>query len=148
MKTILFYDTETTGLPNWTTPSGGDDQPHIVQLGAVLVNEDTQEIIQSMDLIIKPDGWVIPQETIDVHGVTNELAAEVGVPEHFAVMMLHLMRGNADRVAYNKTFDQRIVRIAMKRFMDECDIEIRMFINGKVVKKTLPGKFTSLVADE
>jgi len=123
MKKILFYDTETTGLPNWKTPSVGDDQPHIVQLGAILVNKDTQEIIQSLDLIIKPDGWVIPQETIEVHGITNELAAEVGVPEGFAITMLRLMRGNAERVAYNKTFDQRIVRIAMKRFMSEEAIE-------------------------
>lgn len=119
VKTVLIYDTETTGLPSWRTPSGGDDQPHIVQLGALLVNAETKEIIDILDVIIKPDGWEIPQETIDVHGITNEHALEVGIPEKEAIQMLLDLRGEAERVAYNKTFDQRIVRIGLKRFFDE-----------------------------
>jgi DNA polymerase-3 subunit epsilon len=122
MKTLLMYDTETTGLPNWKTPSGGDDQPHMVQIGALLVNAETKEIIKELDVIIKPDGWVIPQETIDVHGITNEHAAEVGIPEKEAIQMLldmHTSYLGCERVAYNKTFDQRIVRIGLKRFFDE-----------------------------
>lgn len=118
-KNIFIYDSETTGLPNWKTPSGGDDQPHIVQLGGVLVDVETREIIKELNVIIKPDGWVIPQETIDVHGITNEFALENGIPEKEAIQQLLDLRGDAERVAYNKTFDQRIVRIGLKRFFDE-----------------------------
>lgn len=114
---------ETTGLPNWKEPSGDECQPHIVQLAGVLCNADTQKVIQSIDLIVKPDGWEIPEDMTAIHGITTEHALEVGVPEGFAVTMLHLLRGDSHRVAYNKTFDQRIVRIAMKRYMADEVVE-------------------------
>lgn len=123
MKTILFFDTETCGLPVWKEPSGSDNQPHLVQLAAILCNADTREVISTMDVIIKPDGWEIPQETIDVHGITNEIALEVGIPEVQALEQFLELCGDADRVAYNKTFDQRIIRIATKRYSTEEVIE-------------------------
>ena len=123
MNTILFFDTETTGLPVWKEPSGSDKQPHLVQLAAILCNADTREIILTMDVIIKPDGWKIPQVTIDVHGITNEMALENGISEQVALDNFLKMCGDADRVAYNKTFDQRIIRIATKRYSTDEVIE-------------------------
>lgn len=119
MKTILFYDTETQGLPVWKEPSDSVNQPHLVQLGAVLVDANTQKVISSMDVIIKPDGWVIPDEVAAIHGITTEIALEVGIPEKLALEMFLAMRGESERVAFNKTFDQRIIRIAAKRYLDE-----------------------------
>lgn len=119
LDTLFFYDTETTGLPNWKVPSDDECQPHVVQLGAILCNAKTKEVLQELDIIIKPDGWTIPQVTIDVHGITNEHALEVGIPEKDVLSMFLEMRASADRVAYNKTFDQRIIRIGLKRFFDE-----------------------------
>lgn len=123
MKTILFFDCETQGFPVWKEPSGSDKQPHLVQLAAILCNADTREIISTMDVIIKPDGWKIPKETIDVHGITNEMALKVGIPEKQALEQFLQLRGDADRVAYNKTFDQRIIRIATKRYSTDEVIE-------------------------
>lgn len=123
MNTVLFYDTETTGIPDWKTPSDDPAQPHLVQLAAVLCDADTCEIIQSIDLIIKPDGWIIPEEVTAIHGISTEKAFEVGVSEKFAVEALLQIRAGADRVAYNKTFDQQIIRIAMMRYFDEATTE-------------------------
>lgn len=124
MNLVLGYDTETTGLPDWKTPSGGDNQPHIVQLAAVLVDRDSRKDIASIDLIIKPDGWEIPEETIAVHGITNELAQKVGIPEKEVLEMFLGLAGKADRlVAYNRTFDKRIIRIATKRYSSDEVIE-------------------------
>ena len=81
MNIKLFYDTETTGLPDFKAPSESAHQPHIVQLAALLVDMDTRETIQSMDVICRPDGWTIPDEVAAVHGITTEHAAEVGIPE-------------------------------------------------------------------
>lgn len=115
---ILPFDTETTGLPDWKTPSGGENQPHMVQLAAQLVDSETKEVLESMDVIIKPDGWVIPQETIDVHGITNEYALEHGIPEIEVLQMwLDMWEKSTLRIAHNTTFDNRIIRIALKRYL-------------------------------
>ena len=123
MKKITFYDTETTGLPDWKTPSGGENQPHIVQLTAIQCNEETEEILQRIDLIIKPDGWEIPQEVIDIHGITTKKALIVGIPEPLAVRTLLELCRDSVRVAHNRTFDQRIIRIALKRYFVDADVD-------------------------
>jgi DNA polymerase III subunit epsilon len=118
----LFYDTETTGLPIWKEPSEHPDQPHMVQLAAKLVNLDTREVLKSMDVLIKPDGWVIPDDVIAVHGITNERAAAEGIPEKDALdqfMELVAELGpNDSAIGHNESFDRRIVRIAVKRYLD------------------------------
>ena len=43
MNIALFYDTETTGLPLYDQPSDDPRQPHIVQVGAILVDLDTRK---------------------------------------------------------------------------------------------------------
>lgn len=119
MNLKLFYDTETTGLPDFKAPSESAHQPHIVQLAALLVDMDTRETIQSMDVIIRPDGWTIPDDVAAVHGITTEHALDVGIPESLAVsMFMELWAGRA-RVAHNEQFDARIVRIALMRFHSE-----------------------------
>lgn len=116
MQYIVSYDTETTGLPDWKVPSDSEHQPHLVQLGAVVVNAETREVIDTLDVIIKPDGWEIPDEVAEIHGITTERALAEGVPETDAVDRLLAMCKGRHRVAFNRTFDQRIIRIALKRY--------------------------------
>jgi DNA polymerase III subunit epsilon len=115
VKPIIFYDTETTGLPDWKKPSDSEDQPHIVQLAAILADEDTRKVLGTFDVIVKPQGWEIPQETIDIHGVTNEIAEVFGLPERDVVAWFYEMCQGAKRVAHNRTIDQRMIRIQLKR---------------------------------
>ena len=115
MNLALFYDTETTGLPDFKAPSEAAHQPHIVQLAALLVDLDTRQTIQSMDVIVRPHGWTIPDEVAAVHGITTEHAADVGIPERLAVEMFMDLWNNRNRVAHNEQFDARILRIALMR---------------------------------
>lgn len=115
MNLALFYDTETTGLPDFKAPSEAAHQPHIVQLAALLVDLDTRQTIQSMDVIVRPHGWTIPDEAAAVHGITTERAADVGIPERLAVEMFMDLWNNRNRVAHNEQFDARILRIALMR---------------------------------
>jgi DNA polymerase-3 subunit epsilon len=115
MNLACFYDTETTGLPLFSEPSEDPRQPHIVQIGACLVDLDTRA---TLDVIVRPEGWTIPDEVAAIHGITTEHALAVGVPESLAVEMLLELTGGRLRIAHNETFDARIVRIACKRFFE------------------------------
>jgi DNA polymerase-3 subunit epsilon len=123
MKLGLFYDTETTGLPLFKEPSEHPAQPHIVQLAALLVDLDTRQTISSMDVVICPNGWTIPDEVAAVHGITTEYAEAVGIEEVQAIdMFMALWAGPGRlRIAHNEQFDARILRIALKRFYDKPD---------------------------
>lgn len=123
MKPALFFDTETSGLPLFDQPSEHQDQPHIVQLGARLVDIDSRRAISTLDVVIRPDGWTIPDEVAAVHGITTEHAIAVGVSESMALGMLLELWSRAEfRVAHNEQFDARIVRIALHRF-DEAELD-------------------------
>lgn len=112
---IQAFDTETTGLPLWREPSIAPQQPHIVQLAFLLVN-DAGEEVERYCQIIRPDGWSIPAETAAIHGITHEKAMDIGIPFAQAMEAYLAARKKAVlRVAHNVSFDDRIMRIAMLR---------------------------------
>ncbi len=112
---ILVFDTETTGLPNFKARSADPVQPHLVQLALVTYADDGAEV-EATSVIIRPDGWTIPDEMTAIHGISHEQAMDEGVPEAMAVEMYVLAQGRtATRVAHNESFDRRIMRIAMTR---------------------------------
>ena len=116
MNTALFYDSETTGVPLFSQPSEDPRQPHIVQLAAALVDLDTRETISSMDVIVRPTDWTIPDDVAAIHGITTEKAMDVGVPEVIALEMFLGLWSGRTRIGHNETFDARIIRIAQHRF--------------------------------
>ena len=116
MNLVFGYDTETTGLPAWKKPSEDKCQPHLVQLAGILADADTQKELCALDLIIKPNGWTIPDEVAEIHGITTEMAHDVGIDETLAVQTMLQLQQGATRIAHNRTFDQRIIRIALKRY--------------------------------
>ena len=143
MNNFIVFDTETTGLPDWKSPSGAENQPHIVQLAAHLVDADKFKILQTMDVIVKPDGWVIPDVVTEIHGISTEYASDIGVPEEVALdLFLELWRKSNTRVAHNVRFDNRIIRIATKRYcgdelIDQCyngDYECTGLLSTQIMK--------------
>lgn len=115
---ILFYDTETTGLPDFKAPSDAPQQPHIVQLAAILIDPVTRIERAIVDLIVKPDDWTIPVEIAAIHGITDEIAAAAGVDERLAAdLFLDLRERATVEVAHNIGFDRRIMRIAILRHL-------------------------------
>lgn len=108
--TILFFDTETTGIPRHGVDIEDPSQPRIVQLAAELV-DDAGRVLRSINAIIKPDGFdSIPEGAQRAHGITIERCHTEGrdmkeVLAEFNDMMMTATR----RAAYNISFDKRLL---------------------------------------
>jgi DNA polymerase-3 subunit epsilon len=113
---MLVYDTETTGLPDWNKPSEDHGQPHITQIAAQLCDESAGDILASLNVMIKPAGWVIPAELEKLTGITTDKATAYGVPLNSALAMFVELWMRCDiRVAHNESFDARMFRIEFSR---------------------------------
>jgi DNA polymerase-3 subunit alpha len=76
---FLIFDTETTGLPKkWNAPiSDTDNWPRCVQIAWQLHNK-YGELIDHQDYLIKPEGYNIPYDAEQIHGISTQLAEEKG----------------------------------------------------------------------
>ena len=87
-------------------------------------------------MIVKPDGWEISPEMTAIHGISQEQAMDVGVPEVDALEQFLSMWGYgfdstmaskvAPRAAHNEPFEARIIRCSIKRVLagwHEDDVE-------------------------
>ena len=77
----LIYDTETTGLPKrWNAPlTDSDNWPRCIQIAWQLHDEDGK-LIEHQDYLVKPDGFNIPYDAEQIHGISTELAQQKGIP--------------------------------------------------------------------
>lgn len=111
---LLFYDSETTGMPKWSEPSESEGQPRIVQLAAILTDDHFNEK-GSMSTLIEPDGFKIPEEAVAIHGITTEMASDCGVNiDHALSLFFDLYQHAGLRIGHNESFDARMIRIEMK----------------------------------
>lgn len=113
---LLFFDTETTGLPDWHKPSDAPHQPHVIQAAAILTDAEGNEL-DVWNTIIQPGpGARMEPEAFKAHGISLQRAAAEGVP---LVEAWERFAGMIDRaqgvVGHNVSFDIRIMRIAGTR---------------------------------
>lgn len=111
---ILFFDTETTGLPDLRQPMNHPCQPHLVQLACLLTEDDGTERA-SVNLIVNP-GIPIPPGAAAVHGITDDIADRAGIPPQIATSIWHRLAERADLiVAHNIKFDIALIEAAWAR---------------------------------
>lgn len=101
----LFFDTETSGLPDQKMPASWEDQPHVCQLGAILTDEHGF-VKAEANFLIKPDGWVIPQAATGIHGISQEAAEKYGLSIRGVLSIFCRLMAMADTlIAHNLRFD-------------------------------------------
>jgi DNA polymerase-3 subunit epsilon len=104
---FLAFDTETDGIHD----------PRLVELGAVLIEDhpDGPRERACVSLIVRPDGYEIPDAAARVHGISTATALACGVPLVVAVSALtNLWAAASVRVAYNLEFDDRVIDNALR----------------------------------
>ncbi|MDA3860942.1 MAG: 3'-5' exonuclease, partial [Melioribacteraceae bacterium] len=130
MKTIgnkmyLFFDTETTGLPqNYKAPvTDLDNWPRLIQIAWILCDANGTRIEQA-DYIIKPDNFTIPIDATNVHGISTDQAIIEGVELNIVLNQFNDLVTQADYlVAHNISFDEKIVGAELLRTAIESDFE-------------------------
>ena len=135
---VLFFDTETTGIPerSWEWHTDFDKYPHVVQMAWLHgCKVETH--------IIRPDGWEIQQETVDVHGITTEYALEHGEPFASVVDMFIQDCHDAGLICgHNIHFDTSIIKANILRelgreYYDANDVENALY-KGKRIDTMRP----------
>lgn len=148
MSTTIIFDTETDRLiPKHTVYTQVDVMPHIVQLAALLIDKDFN-ILVDVDLIIRPDGWEIPQSASDIHGITNSVAIDRGIPLIDAMRVFHSLAKTSDTwVCHNMDYDGNVVNAEYVRIGQEASIEVLRPKRKECTMKAatqicnLPGRF-------
>ena len=113
----LFFDTETTGVPrNYKAPSSDTrNWPRLVQLAWILTDGDGCRI-HTGNMIVKPDGFIIPADAAKVHGITTQRAMAEGVDLKEVINQFKCDLDVATCiVCHNVDFDKKIVGAEMIR---------------------------------
>jgi len=132
---VLVFDTETTGLPQSRIISPDTLQlwPHIVQFSYVIYDTDTNDIVVSMDNIIKvEDNVVISEGSIELHGITKEISQNKGckISKTLNIFLKYLKSANV-LVGHNIEFDIKMVKVELLRliYSDMSDEKSRKYKN-------------------
>ncbi|MAU71699.1 MAG: DNA polymerase III subunit alpha [Pseudozobellia sp.] len=77
----LVFDTETTGLPKrWDAPiTDTENWPRCIQI-AWQLHDAMGNCIEHQDYLVQPEGFNIPFDAEQIHGISTELAEQDGVP--------------------------------------------------------------------
>ncbi len=78
---FLIFDTETTGLPkrDQAPITELDNWPRVVQI-AWQLHDESGDLKEHHNLLIRPEGFEIPYSAEKIHGISTEKATALGVP--------------------------------------------------------------------
>lgn len=108
-KMKLIFDTETTGLARFDLPLEHPAQPHIVQLGMLILDEN-DTVVNEVGLLIKPEGFIISPEMTAIHGVSQERALKYGVRLDIAIELFLKFATSCDiLIGHNLKFDKFLI---------------------------------------
>jgi DNA polymerase III subunit epsilon len=117
-KPLCVFDLETTGLQI--------TKDRIVQIAIIKILPDGSK--KDLNLIVNPE-MVIPQEVIDIHGITNERAANSPTFKELASQIISFI-GDSDLAGFNSNkFDIPVLAEEFLRVNAKFDLSQRAFID-------------------
>lgn len=135
-RPLVLLDLETTGT------SAVRDR--IVQIGLIKIYPNGEE--KPWDTLVNPgDGFHIPKEATDIHGITDEMVANSPKFEDVAGILSKGL-SDSDIGGYNVSFDLRFLETAFKRIDYPFDIEQFHLVDGyKIFSYHHPRNLTAAV---
>lgn len=119
-KSVVFFDTETTGLDA--------DTCQIIELAAIRIEQTDRGTLRiynspdpersSADMFVKlPEGEKLPEKISELTGITDTMLESEGIPEHKAAgYFCDIIRGNGVLlVAHNAQFDLGFISAMLRR---------------------------------
>lgn len=116
---VLVFDTETTGLPKSRVidPSNLHEWPYIVQFSYIIYDTETNTVLDVIDHVVKmPNGIMIPEESIQIHRITNEMSQQNGIYiEDVLDEFFEHLKNTDQLVGHNVSFDINMVKVELLR---------------------------------
>ena len=117
---VLAFDTETTGIFDFTKRAHEDGQPRMIQFAGFLVDVFDESYVIREELVapIKPDGWTMPADLAAKlgHGLTQEFLEANGKPVLEVLHSYHDLHRRADLIiCYGTQFDTKVIRAECRR---------------------------------
>lgn len=108
----LIFDTETTGFYNPKLAPTHVGQARVIQLAAVLLDDDLNEAAQYNTLIKPTEYYTMSSGAFNAHGISLEQCAKEG-REHYDVFngLSCLLNDNICLVAHNIKFDLSMLKV-------------------------------------
>ncbi len=119
---VLVFDTETTGLPKAKlSPDTLHQWPTIVQFSYVIYDLSLNNIVETKDYIIKvPESILIPEESIKIHGITNEICSKKGILiDEVLNEFFYYLRDVDWIIGHNISFDINMIKVEILRIIYE-----------------------------
>jgi len=114
MKFAIF-DTETSGLFDFSKPADADGQPRLASLHMLRLDE-AGEIEGAHDFLISPDGWEMQSGAESVNGLSTDHLKEHGVPVREVLDFYTSLIGEGFTLAaFNAQFDTKVMRAELRR---------------------------------
>lgn len=121
---IMVFDTETTGLFSRNASPEHYQMFNNARMVEIAwdIYDNTGELINRESYIIKPHEFTIPESSINIHGITNEMAHSTGVNIQVVFDRLEVvLKDVVTIVAHNFSFDNAIVLSELYRLNDISD---------------------------
>lgn len=106
---LLFIDTETSGIYKFKEEYHSPNQPHLVQL-ALILDDMEGNTVEEYETIIRVGDVNIPPSAAEIHGITTAIANAKGIAAQVALEKFNEMWKISNCIiAHNIPFDMNIM---------------------------------------
>lgn len=117
-RRALVFDTETTGLLDFTKPADDPAQPRMAGISACLIDPADWQEQSLLDSLVRPEGWTFDDdsEAAKINGLTAERLGAEGRPIAEILDAWSTLFDQCDcLISYSLTFDAKIIRGEQRR---------------------------------